>query len=442
MRHLFVWIHRYVGLAMALFLIIEGLTGSLLAFRGDLTRLFDPVLASAPPMPGAPKLDLATLIKRTEALEPRATLAGRMPFPGDTVILHMHTRTDPPTGRPYDLGLTSLYFYIALDPWTGKELKRLQQGMYTEGFLPNVMPVVYDLHKTLILGGTGVWILAIVALLWTIDCFVGFYLTLPLKFESFWRRWKPAWLIKWRGGFYRVNFDLHRAGGLWFWAMLFVFAWSSVELLDRTGAYHFVMGKLFDYQTQEEIESLAPSSSKTGPLELDLHAAQTAGDKLMAELAQREGFKIEKPFALYCNEDSRQCSYTVRTDRWFPNDQDATVNFDADTGAFRSTYQTNTGHAGDTVSNWLFALHLVQNPVDYLAYRIFVAVLGIVIVMLSVTGVYIWWKKRCARVKSRRVPAGASPARVSRSWRSVVSVAWSSATAAAKRTQQSRGVRH
>lgn len=30
-------------------------------------------------------------------------------------------------------------------------------------------------------------------------------------------------------------------------------------------------------------------------------------------------------------------------------------------------------------------------------YRIFVCVLGIVIVMLSVTGVYIWLKKRCAR---------------------------------------------
>ena len=76
-----------------------------------------------------------------------------------------------------------------------------------------------------------------------------------------------------------------------------------------------------------------------------------------------------------------------------------------------------------------------------LPYRIFVCVLGLVITMLSVTGVYIWWKKRCARI-NRRGPAGGSPARVSRSWRSVASVAWSSVTAAAKRTQQSRGVWH
>ena len=104
--------------------------------------------------------------------------------------------------------------------------------MYTHGFLPNVMPFVYDLHKTLILKDAGVWILSILALLWTIDCFVGFYLTLPLTFGKFWRRWKPAWLIKWRGGFLSHQFRSASRRRLWLWAMLFVFAWSSFQL-DR-----------------------------------------------------------------------------------------------------------------------------------------------------------------------------------------------------------------
>jgi uncharacterized iron-regulated membrane protein len=235
--------------------------------------------------------------------------------------------------------------------------------------------------------------LHIVALLWTIDCFVGFYLTLPLKLESFWRRWKPAWLIKWRGGFYRVNFDLHRAGGLWFWAMLFVFAWSSVNLTYVTGSYDFVMGKLFDYQSSQEqlgTRSPLPLDTETGPLKLDWRAAQSVGEKLMAERAQREGFKIEKLIGLYRDEPIRQYTYRVRTDRWFPNDRNEEMTFDADTGTFQgATRQTNTGHAGNTVSNWLVALHLIVDPVDYLAYRIFAAGIGIVIVMLSVTGVYV-----------------------------------------------------
>ncbi len=53
MRRVFVFLHRYFGLAMALFLVIEGLTGSLLAFNSDLTILFDPRLAAQKPSPDA-----------------------------------------------------------------------------------------------------------------------------------------------------------------------------------------------------------------------------------------------------------------------------------------------------------------------------------------------------------------------------------------------------
>jgi len=53
MRRLFVSLHRYVGLAMAAFLIIEGVTGALIAFHSDLSVLLDPSLVAAPPSPGA-----------------------------------------------------------------------------------------------------------------------------------------------------------------------------------------------------------------------------------------------------------------------------------------------------------------------------------------------------------------------------------------------------
>ena len=87
-------------------------------------------------------------------------------------------------------------------------------------------------------------------------------------------------------------------------------------------------------------------------------------------------------------------NYAVLTDRAFPRDQRLTVFFDSDTGEFAGLFQTSAPHMGETITNWLEALHMIRDPVDYLAYRIFVAVIGLVIVMLSVTGVYIWWKKR------------------------------------------------
>jgi len=118
----------------------------------------------------------------------------------------------------------------------------------------------------------------------------------------------------------------------------------------------------------------------------------------MAELGARKGFGVTRPVALNRFEDSRLYNYTALTDLPFPGDQTATVFFDADTGAFHADMGTDAGHTGNTITNWLRALHMIVDPVNYLAYRIFVVVVGVVVAMLSITGVYIWWRKRAARL--------------------------------------------
>lgn len=68
-----------------------------------------------------------------------------------------------------------------------------------------------------------------IAIVWLFDCFIGFYLTLPRAWPLF-PKWKQAWVVKQGAGHVRLNFDLHRAGGLWLWAILFALALSSVYL--------------------------------------------------------------------------------------------------------------------------------------------------------------------------------------------------------------------
>lgn len=68
--------------------------------------------------------------------------------------------------------------------------------------------------------------------------------------------------------------------------------------------------------------------------------------------------------------------------------------FDADNGEFRLLVLPTERYAGNTVTHWLYALHMAN--VFGLPWRIFVCVLGLVIVMLSVTGILIWMKKRRA----------------------------------------------
>jgi len=68
-RHFWVLIHRYAGLAMTVFLVLVGVTGSVLAFYHELDRWLNPALLTVPVRDG-PMLDPFTLRERAEI--PRA----------------------------------------------------------------------------------------------------------------------------------------------------------------------------------------------------------------------------------------------------------------------------------------------------------------------------------------------------------------------------------
>ena len=110
-RVLWVWLHRWAGLAMAGFLIVVGLTGSLLAFWLEINQWLTPELY--PGDRAGIELDAATLARRAEALVPlaRATTV-YLGYPG-SVMIGMEARDGAP---PLD------FEFIHLDPIDGHEL--------------------------------------------------------------------------------------------------------------------------------------------------------------------------------------------------------------------------------------------------------------------------------------------------------------------------------
>jgi len=271
-RWFWVWLHRWAGLAMAGFLIIVGVTGSLLAFYPELNAWLTPELFPGP-HPGK-EMSLGALAQRAEELAPNARTT--TVFIGYTGAAMIEMEAAP--------GATDLDFSrIYLDVVTGQELGRVNWGA-----LPTsramVMPFIYTLHYSLALGELGVWILGFVALVWTIDCFVGFYVTLPAPSErsrkGFLSRWKPAWLVKFSGSFYRATFDLHRAAGLWLWAMLLVYAWSSVYW-NLPSVYTTVMSAIADFQPPQWAQ---PASRRPAPSAepMGWEKADAIGQTLMA----------------------------------------------------------------------------------------------------------------------------------------------------------------
>ena len=384
-RALFVWMHRWAGLAMAGFLILVGLTGSLLAFWLEINHWLTPELYPGPR--AGIELDAAVLARRAESLVPGAQVRTvYLGYPGSAQI-GMQARDGAP---PLD------FEYIHLDPIDGHEL-----GRVTWHGLPStkndIMPFVYGLHMYLAMSGIGEWILGAVALTWTLDCFVGFYLTLPAGGErsrkGFFARWKPSWLVKLKSSFYRINFDLHRAAGLWLWAMLLVFAWSSV---------FFTLPNFYTRATQLVLDFEAPYWAWKAPSRIDARApmewedAQKTGERLMEAQARRHGFAIERPLALYHLREAGLYEYRVRSSRDIGDKAGSTsILFDSRSGELTTLSLPTGQRSGTTLTTWLVELHTAN--IFGLPYRIFVCALGLIIAMLSVTGVYIWWKKRSAR---------------------------------------------
>lgn len=400
-RSFWVWLHRWAGLFMAGFLIIVGATGSLLAFYPELERLINPQFY--PEQSQANKLDIATLAELAQQRVPH----GRVDWvvvEGNqhATVVSMSARSDE-SGQSSELGFDQLI----LDPYTGEELGRRQFGAISEGMI-NFMPFVYKLHYELALGKFGLWVLGICALIWTIDCFVGFYLTLPQRCRqstksapdqnTWWQRWQPAWKIRWQSSSYKLNFDLHRASGLWLWLILLTFAWSGVYMNLWDTVYTWTTRAVMEYKTPEtELEKRDVPLAEAG---IGWRQAQSIGEKLMAKQAEKYGFVIERVIALGLNRMNGTYLYMVRSSKDIQDKRGGTsVFFDANSGELKLVLLPSGQYNGNTVTTWLAALHMAN--VFGLPYRIFVCVLGLIIVMLSVTGIIIWMRKRAARLSPK-----------------------------------------
>ena len=127
--------------------------------------------------------------------------------------------------------------------------------------------------------------------------------------KTLFKRWKSAWLVKIPGSFFRVNFDLHRAAGLWLWGFLFIFAWSSVYM-DLNGFYTGLTRPFFDYERPVSVQPDRVRPNDREPIGWE--DAQEIGEGLMAAQASKQGFTIERPDALYLLKKKGLIQYRVR----------------------------------------------------------------------------------------------------------------------------------
>lgn len=133
----------------------------------------------------------------------------------------------------------------------------------------------------------------------------------------------------------------------------------------------------------------------------------------MAEEAAKHGFRVTRPYGMGYIPEFGVYTYDVRTSADIRGQGwDTGVWVDGDTGQLRKVFLQSGEHTGNTISTVLWGLHYGDIR-DILAYRLSVFIFGFVIVMLSVTGVYIWWRKRKGRVLAASRAGSRSTAPVS-----------------------------
>lgn len=388
-------LHRWFGLTAGLFLVLMGLTGTVLAFYEELDAWMAPQLL-ATDRPAQPRLSLAELAERAQALAPDVQVVESTWRHGG-LQAEIRTRARPDSAPSAQPDFDSLL----LDPWTGKELGRRTWGDISQGTI-NLIPFIYRLHYELALGQTAAWLLGLIALGWTLDCFGGLFLTLPMPTQrrkaqqsrrSFWSRWAPSWQIKRAASGIRRIFDLHRAVSLWVWLVLLTYAWSGVSF-NLPSVYESVMHTLTAYTPVEaELPSRPPPTEEAPPS--SWHHAQQRARQLMTEQARMAGLNVEREIMLRFIPDQRMWLYRTRTDQDIRERRGATdLFFDDVTGNFVAFHPPTGRQTGRTITHWLQTLHVAD--IWGWPWRIFVAIMGLVTAMLSVTGILIWWRKRAS----------------------------------------------
>lgn len=388
LRELALVVHRWVGLFMAVFLLVAGLTGTMMAYYRPLDRLLNPELFVAePPKPGAPLLDPFVLRDRLNDQLPEEKRV-------DYVMLEL-------------LSDSTVNYWVDgretfVNPYTGAIQGSREFGSLREG-RKSILTFFYELHFTLGIGDVGLWIMGVVALLWCFDCFVGAYLTFPPGLPNrgatvrWVARWSQSWLLKTKRLFSLV-FTWHRASGLWVWAMLLVFAWSAVALNLNERFYAPLMDAVWPRHEQELPELAKPREKPR----LDERSAHARARQALDEQARARGFRVYDERYLSYEVDHGTYGLTVHSSLDVGERlSETTVFVDGDDGHFVAL-MAPTGHdARSTFDSYLIALHFGSWDALGAPYRAFVAVLGVLVAALSVTGVWIWLRKRSAKARGR-----------------------------------------
>lgn len=388
MRRILTTLHRVLGLFTAGFLLIAGATGALIAWDHELDALLNPRFYHAA-QPDAPVDAQRALVlaDQVEQRDPRLRVTW-LPLssePGETLLLGVGPRLNPETGNAYELGFNQ----VAIDPSTGQAQAQREWGAVSLS-RENLLPFLYKLHYSLHIPDVGrfdlgLWVMGVIAIAWVIDSLIALIIAFPSR-----KVWRKSFRIRWQGGATRLNFDLHRSGGVWVWPLLLTLAITAVTMNLRDSVVRPIVS-VFSTITPDPLEEF--ESGRGGkPQTPSVTRAEVLA--LALQEGQKRGFQNPVGGMFFANELG---TYGVgffepgntHGDGGLGNPY---LHYDAANGRFLGADVPGEGSAGDLFLQAQFPLH--SGRIAGITGRVIVTLLGLAVAMLSVTGLVIWAQRR------------------------------------------------
>lgn len=357
LRRAAVLTHRVLGLVTGLALGITGLTGSALVFRPELDRALAPALLRV-----APGTTRASLREAIDLVHER--------FPGEAIArIRMPARADASLEFTLE-GAPARQVYA--DPWRGTLLGARFETDAAMGWL-------FQLHSHWLAGERGKQVggwLGIILVVMGVSGLVAWW---PRPGADPRRGLR----VRWGTGGHRVQFDLHRAVGFWSSPFLLLAGLTGAALVF-TDAARGTLGALLP---GERAASAAPRATSPAAL------PSLGADSLLAIAeATQPGGTIS-----YITLPTGSTG-TFRVRRRLPGELHpngrSMVSLDPRTGAVLERYDARGASLAARADYAGYPLHIGR--VGGFATRLLAVLVGLMPVLLGITGACIWWRRRSA----------------------------------------------
>lgn len=388
-RRFFVFLHRWVGLTIGLAIVLLGLTGTVATFWREIDRFVRPEMAIQAPAGGARQLsvdEVLAIVKHAHPQRPKPWTI-EMPYDGRSPFNCVYS-------RPEERGLKySTNLHVAVNPYTGAIVSQWYWG-------ETLVSWIYDLHASFQGGLAGHKIVGWLGVVLILFSLTGLYVWWPVG-----RFAKRHFLVKTGAGAPRLELDLHRAAGFYSLILMIVLGLtgfmmvhpgpmvslvSSVSTLaqptptsihggDET---HGTSKGHHDAKDTRYLES----TPRPGTTPLTANQAVKLAQAVFPSASLKRVYSPAGASGVY-GVIMRQPSETFA--RTYPNTE---VWLDQYDGRVLVTSDPTRNSAGQSFLDLALPLH--NGEAAGLAGRVIIAIVGLVPLLLFVTGLLQWLRRR------------------------------------------------